>query len=425
MAAEGLRLRAHYGSPACSPSRASLLTGCYAKRVLPIAGVLFPSSAVGLNPAEQSLSKLLKNAGYTTACIGKWHLGDQPKFLPTRHGFDFFFGIPYSNDMGPEGDGARSNLGDPLPDPAKAPPRQIDESGWHNSGYPPIPILRDEKVVGSLDAAGQQSLTHQFTTEAESFIRANKDRAFFLYLPHFAIHFPLYPSDKFHGKSTNGLYGDWVEEMDWSVGRILDLLRGLGLENNTLVIFTSDNGANPQGNNAPFRGHKNTTWEGGVRVPTLAWWPGRIPAGSSTYGITAMMDILPTLASLAGENLDEAHKIDGLDLSKLLLNGAASPREEISHFRGLQLSALRVGKWKFQLTAPSGSPNPYVPTLYDLENDPGETNDVLAKHPAIEKDLLARIAMMHQDLGNEGCGPGVRPIGRVPSPRPLIAPAGP
>ena len=296
MAREGRKLTCFYAAPVCSPSRASLMTGCYPKRALPIPHVLFPGNDVGLAPAEVTLAEVLKQQGYATAIIGKWHLGDQPEFLPTRQGFDYYYGLPYSNDMGPAKDGVKSNLGDPLPQ-------------TKGQGQPPLPLLRNETVLQRVLAEDQTTLVTRYTEEALKFLRQPRDRPFFLYLPHTAVHFPLYPGKAFQGKSKNGLYGDWVEEVDWSVGQVLDTVRELGLAEKTLVIFTSDNGGTKRGLNTPWRGHKGTTWEGGMRVPTIAWWPGRIPAGTSTDAVAGMMDILKGRRKSKGLNTESSPRI--------------------------------------------------------------------------------------------------------------------
>src|SRR4051812_30060538 len=257
MAAEGMKLTSFYAAPVCSVSRAQLLTGCYGARVS-VPGVYSPAGPQGLHPNEVTIAERLKPLGYATLCVGKWHLGDQPEFLPTRQGFDHYFGIPYSNDM------QRT---------AKA------------TGQRVVPLLRDDKVAELLTDEQQGKLVERYTGEAVGFIRANKDRPFFLYLPHTAVHTPIHAGKKFRGKSANGRFGDWVEEVDWSVGRVLDTLRELKLDGRTLVVFTSDNGpwlirGADGGSAKPLRGGKGSTWEGGVRVPTIAWWPGKIAAGS-------------------------------------------------------------------------------------------------------------------------------------------------
>lgn len=434
MAGEGMKLKCHYAAPVCSPSRSALMTGCYPKRVLPIPGVLFPSAAVGLNPAEQTVAEVLHDAGYATMCIGKWHLGDQPEFLPTRQGFDHYFGLPYSNDMGTAAEGSKSSLGDPLPQvkPAADDDGPIAETGLAGNRQPPLPLLRDEKVIERVGQDGQQSIVERYTTEAVKFIRASKDQRFFLYLPHTAVHFPLYPGKAFHTKSKNGVYGDWIEEVDWSVGQVLDVLRELKLDANTLVLFTSDNGGTPRAVNGPLRGFKTTTWEGGMRVPTIAWWPSKIPAGTQTDEITSMMDVLPTFAGLAGAKLP-TKKIDGGDVWPVLSGqtGAKSPHANLFYFyRGMQLEAVRCGPWKLQIAGGDGggakgkgkkqAPDSAFPHLYNLSDDIGESKDVAAAHPDIVAKLQTLIANAKDDLGIEGKGPGVRELGRVDKAQPLI-----
>jgi len=419
MAAEGRKLNCFYGAPVCSPSRAALMTGCYPKRVLPIPGVLFPAGRVGLNPEEQTVAELLKEAGYATGCVGKWHLGDQPEFLPRRQGFDYYFGLPYSNDMGPPADGAKSSLGDPLPKPktAKKAVAGDAETGVTGNQQPPLPLLENDTVVERVRAAEQQTLVRRYTDKAVQFIRDNRQRPFFLYLPHTAVHFPLYPGREFQGKSSNGSYGDWVEEVDWSVGQLLDALRELALGEKTLVLFTSDNGGTPRAVNAPFRGFKGSTWEGGMREPTIAWWPGRIPAGTATDEIAGMIDILPTFVQLAGRTVRADRKIDGVDLWPLLSGqaGAKSGHDVFYYYRGLKLEAVRSGPWKLHLAKSQ---------LYHLANDPGEANDEAAAHPEVVQRLTALAQAMDSDLGLDGLGPGCRPLGRVEHPQPLIAPGG-
>ena len=246
MAQEGVKLTSFYCAPLCSASRAQIMTGCYAKRV-GIGDVLFPVKGGGLSAKEKTVADHLKPLGYATMCIGKWHLGDQPEFLPTRHGFDHFFGLPYSNNM--DGSGKKPDAKNPMP---------------------PLPLLRDEKVIEAPPVPDQ--LTARYTEEAVKFITASKDKPFFLYLPHTAVHAPLQPGKAFQGKSKNGDYGDWVEEVDASVGRVLETLKQLRLDRNTLVLFTSDNGGTGKSySNAPLRGKKGSTWEGGLREPTIAW----------------------------------------------------------------------------------------------------------------------------------------------------------
>jgi arylsulfatase A len=394
------------------------MTGSYAKRALPINGVLFPAGAVGLNPNERTIAEVLRDAGYATAMIGKWHLGDQPEFLPTRQGFDSFFGLPYSNDMGPAADGVKSDLNQPPPAPAakaKKAPAADDETGVRGFNQPPLPLLENEKVVARVRQAEQIALHRRFTERAVSYVRAQRDRPFFLYLAPAAVHFPRYPHADFVGKSGHGLLGDWVQEVDWSVGQILGALRDTGLDRRTLVLFTSDNGG-PVGQsavNTPLRGAKATTWEGGVRVATLAWWPGKIPAGTSTDAITTMFDVLPTFAALAGAKLPTDRKLDGVDQWPILAGDPQkAPRDTFFYFAGLKLEAVRSGPWKLRLA--DGQ-------LYHLGNDLPESTDVPAQNPAPVKRLRALADSMAGDLGLDGVGPGCRPLGRAANPVPLIA----
>ena len=335
MAKEGMRFTSFLSSsPVCTPSRASLLTGCYARRVgmhEDFTGhwVLIPRSRRGMHADEWTLPEMLKAKGYATACIGKWHLGDQPPHLPTAHGFDEYYGIPYSNDM------ASARRGDP-----------------------PLPLVQDTKVIEA--PANQATLTKRYTREAIQFIERNKSKPFFLYLPHTFPHLPLFASREFHGKSANGRYGDSVEEIDWSTGKILDALKQHGLDKNTLVIFTSDNGSNGRngGSNAPLSGAKGGTMEGGMRVPMIARWPGRIPAGGTCNELSSTMDFLPTFAALSG-GLLSANKIDGHDITPLLTGtkGAASPYEVFYYYRRRQLQAVRWGDWKWHLPLANTFPN--------------------------------------------------------------------
>ena len=418
MAKEGKRLTSFYAAPVCSPSRAALMTGCYPKRVLPIPHVLFPVSEVGLATEETTVADLLHDAGYTTACIGKWHLGDQPPFLPTAQGFDSYYGIPYSNDMGPVADGARSNLGDPIPEPKRRPDGSIrsefGETGVRGYGQPPLPMLENNRVAFRVGPRQQQETVAGYTERAVAFIEANQQRPFFLYLPHSAVHFPIYPGEAFAGRSPHGFYSDWVEEVDWSVGRVLDAIRNAGLAEQTLVVFTSDNGGTPRGSNAPLRGHKGSTWEGGVRACTIAWWPGRIPAGSVSHAICGMHDILPTIAAVSGGQLPTDRSIDGRDISDVLFDSdsaTAGPHDSFLYFRGLDLQAVRRGRWKLHLKDKA---------LYDLVVDIGEQNNLGSQRPKIVAELVQLAAEVDHDLGCGGVGPGCRPLGRTAEPEPWI-----
>jgi arylsulfatase A len=415
MAAEGRKLTSHYAAVVCSPSRASLMTGSYAKRALPIPHVLFPVSQVGLNPDERTIAELLKEAGYATACIGKWHLGDQPEFLPTKQGFDHYYGLPYSNDMGAVEDGSKNNPGKPAPRKRPGAKTRKDETGTRGLAQPPLPLLEDGKVIERVDADGQTTITKRYTERAVKFIRENRDRPFFLYLPHSAVHFPHYPGLKFRGTSGGELLNDWVEEVDWSVGQVLETLRELDLGEKTLVIFTSDNGGNiHQGaNNDPLRGSKGETWEGGIRTCTIAWWPGKVPAGTTTDAITSMMDFLPTFVTLAGGDLPTDRKLDGVDITSVLTGPEDSdgPRDHFYYYRGLKLEAVRSGPWKLHLEKGQ---------LYQLVEDIGEKHDVSSEHPEVVSRLRAMAESMDSDLGKDGKGPGCRPLGRVSKAKPLI-----
>ncbi|HLW67779.1 MAG TPA: sulfatase [Gemmataceae bacterium] len=415
MAKEGMKLTSFYACPVCTPSRAQFLTGCYAKRVS-LPQVIFPASGVGLSEKESTIASLLKGQGYSTMCIGKWHVGDQPEFLPTHRGFDHYLGLPYSNDMGGEWDGA-----------ADVPA---------GKRKPPLPLVRDQRVIETLKPADQDRLTERYTEESLKFIREHKNRPFFLYLAHTAVHVPLHPGQSFGGKSANGTYGDWVEEADASAGRVLDTLRELKLDEKTLVIFTSDNGPwLTQGKNGgiagPLRGGKGGTYEGGMREPTIAWWPGHIAAGSSCDAVTANIDLLPTYVKLAGGKVPDDRKIDGADILPLLLGQSKeSPREAQYYFNGNKLEAVRSGPWKLAIAPQNentGKPAPplpkgekFTPKLYNLDADIGETTDLAEKHPEIVKRLQEFVAKMDADLGATKQGPGVRPPGRVAQPLPLL-----
>jgi arylsulfatase A len=420
LAREGMRFTSFYStSGVCTPSRASLMTGCYPRRVnLHVSGhddaVLFPTDPKGLNPDEITIADLLKDKGYATACIGKWHLGDQPAFLPTRHGFDEFFGAPYSEDMVPS---------EAHPD------------------WPPLPLMRNETVVEA--PADRDYLTKRYTEESVRFIRENRDRPFFLYLPHAMPGSTnrSFSSPPFQGKSANGPYGDCVEELDWSTGEIMRVLKELDLEENTLVIWTSDNGAvgwnPPQGSNAPLRGWGYDTSEGGQRMPCIARWPGRIPAGIVRNDVITMMDFLPTVAHLAGTRPPDDGVIDGHDILPIMTNdpGAKSPYDEPGFFYYYreQLQAVRSGAWKLYLPLDkklcrlSGSlegAERAKAELYDVRNDISETREVAAEHPDVVQRLLALAERARADLGDIGReGANQRPAGWVDNPTPQMLPS--
>jgi len=421
MAAEGMRLTSFYGSPVCTPSRAQMMTGCYAKRVS-MPEVIFPACPTGLSAKEHTVASLLKEQGYATMAIGKWHLGDQLEFLPTRRGFDHYLGLPYSNDMGGH---------------ANAKGKNAKKKGNDAALRPPLPLLRDQKVIEA--PANQDTLTARYTEEALKFISANRDRPFFLYLPHTAVHVPLHPGAAFKGKSANGAYGDWVEEVDWSVGRVLDTLRELKLSERTLVLFTSDNGPwLTQGANGgvagPLHGGKGTTWEGGMREPTIAWWPGKIPARSACDAPMSELDVLPTVVRLAGGEVPGDRRIDGQDIWPVLCGRTtASPHDALFYFNGLKLEAVRAGSWKLAIApqgtgVPKGAAEPVKhtgPRLYNLDSDIGELTDVAAQHPEVVAQLQKFVKHMDADLGATRNGPGVRPPDRVANPQPLLKRIGP
>ena len=393
MAAEGTRFTDFYSaSPVCTPTRAGLLTGCYPARVGLARGVLFPNAQTGLNPDEVTVADMLKPLGYATACIGKWHLGDAPQFLPTKQGFDYYFGIPYSNDMRLNRDG---KVGPPL--------------------------MRNDQIIEH--PANQATLTERYTQEAVKFITENKDKPFLLYLPHTMPHVPLFASEKFTGKSKGGLYGDVVETIDWGVGQILDTLRNLGLDENTLVIFTSDNGPwlskkDLGGSAKPLRDGKQTVYEGGMRVPTIARWPGRVPAGKACTEVGCVIDLLPTLATLAGTKPPADRMIDGRDLTPLLTNPASakSGHEALFYYAtNGNLAAIRAGQWKLHLkrtAKPKKGPEQQLSAeLYDLAADIGETTNLAEKHP----EVVARLQKLAETHAAE-MAKNSRPVGKLAQP---------
>ena len=401
MAAEGVRFTDFYAAaPNCSPSRAALLTGCYPTRVgLP--KVLGPGSEIGISSEEVTLAELLKGQGYATACYGKWHLGDRPEFLPLRHGFDDYFGLPYSNDMWPR-------------HPT-------------NKSFPDLPLIDGEHAVET--NPDQTQLTRRYTERAVAFVTENKDRPFFLYVPHTMPHVPLHASGKFLGKSRQGLYGDVIMEIDWSMGQILAALRRLGIDEDTFVVFSSDNGpwlsyGDHAGSAKPLREGKHTTFDGGQRVPCVMRWPGRIPAGATCHEPAAMFDLLPTFAKLAGTRPPVDRVIDGKDIWPLIAcqPGAASPHEAFFFACDGELQAVRAGTWKLHLAhkyqalaeaGTGGTPGRYVtksigPALFDLRQDVAEEADVAAAHP----DVVERLTRMATEFENDIKAHG-RPPGRV------------
>lgn len=425
MAAEGCKFTHFYVSAGvCTPSRASLMTGCYAQRVgmhdNPRDGhVLRPVSPYGLDPKEVTIAEALKDRGYATAIFGKWHLGDQPEFLPTRQGFDRFFGIPYSDDMTrPTG----LRLGD-----------RLDGKLW-----PELPLMEGEKVIEA--PADRDLLTKRCTEEAVKFIEQKKDQPFFVY---FAQPMPgstqtPFASLAFKGKSNNGPWGDSIEEIDWSTGRILDRLRELDIDHNTLVVWLSDNGAPlsktmetpSRGWNRPLHGRGYTTSEGAFRSPTIIWWPGKVKAGTTCTETATTMDLLPTAAALTGRSI--THAVDGHDIRPLILGepGTATPTKVFYYYYRDQLQAVRSGKWKLFLPLKSFSRHPHFkkgasdqPLLFDLVNDIGSTNDVASQHPDVVDRLTKLAETARKDLGDAGVsGQGQRPAGKLQGrkPQPVV-----
>jgi arylsulfatase A-like enzyme len=410
MAAEGTRFTSFYvTSGVCTPSRASIMTGCYPRRVRLEANcrggpVLQPLDHKGLNPEEVTIAEVLHKAGYATACIGKWHLGDQPDFLPTRQGFDHFFGIPYSDDMTT---------------------RAVNGITW-----PELPLMRDQAVIEA--PVDRNTLTRRYTEETIRFITAHQDRPWFVYLPQAMPGSTNRPfaDQPFRGRSSNGSYGDAIEELDWSMGEIRTALRRLELDDRTLVIWTSDNGSvdRQHGSNRPLSGWGYTTMEGAMRVPCIVRWPGHVPAGGSSSELCTTMDLLPTLARLAGAAPPADRVIDGHDIRPLLLGepGAKSPYEAFYYYYLEQLQAVRAGRWKLHLPLAAKwhsfggvGARPSPAELYDLETDVGETRNVTAAHPEVVARLTALAERAREDLGDLGRpGKNQRSAGWVDDPQP-------
>ncbi|MDB4617448.1 sulfatase [Verrucomicrobiales bacterium] len=421
MAAEGRKFT-HFCVTAgvCTPSRASIITGSYSQRVSMHLNdrdyhVLRPVSPYGLNPDEETIAEALKKHGYATGIIGKWHLGDQPDFLPTRQGFDWFFGVPYSDDM--------------------------TERIWSQDGshWPPLPLMENETVIEA--PCDRDGLTKRYTESALDWITEKKDEPFFLYFPQAMPGSTSTPfsSDAFRGKSKNGPWGDSIEELDWSTGQILDKLNELGIAEKTLVIWTSDNGApinkDPadlsRGSNLPLYGRGYTTSEGAFRVPTIAWWPGKIPAGTESAELCTTMDLLPTFVKLAGHEPKSKNKIDGHDISPLLLGkkGATTPYDAFFYYYLDQLQAVRSGEWKLFLPLDDFPQHPHFkrkskdnsPLLFNVVDDIACKNDVAAEHPEIVAKLTKHAEKMRKDLGDRGKpGPGIRKIGHRSNPVPIV-----
>ncbi|MGL6267471.1 MAG: sulfatase family protein [Chitinophagaceae bacterium] len=423
LATEGMRFTNFYTAQAvCSASRAALLTGCYPNRI-GISGALFPNSKIALNPEEETIAELFKAKGYVTGMAGKWHLGAKEPYLPLQQGFDEFVGLPYSNDMWPVNyDGM----------PA--------DTSTNRGKFPPLPLIENNKPVRTINTLAEQAeLTSIYTEMAVQFIQKNKKKPFFLYLAHSMPHVPIAASARFKGRSSAGLYGDVMEEIDWSVGEVMKALEANGLAKNTMVIFTSDNGpwltfGNHAGNTGGLREGKGTAWEGGVRVPCIMHWPGKISAGAINNKMAATMDILPTLVNIC-KLTSPVKKIDGIDLYPMLMNkSAANPRDEfVYYYDRNSLKGVRKGNWKLVLPNKSqtykrlsaigndGWPGKYASdtvylSLYDLRTDPGETLDVKEKFPEIVSQLTVIADRYRKDLGDDltkQIGLGVRPPATV------------
>lgn len=423
LANQGINLTHFYStSGVCTPSRASLMTGSYPRRVnLHVSSkggaVLRPVEPIGLHPNEITIAKLLKEVGYTTGIIGKWHLGDQKPFLPTSHGFDYYFGVPYSDDM------TQDHEKDRIPN------------------APKLPLMRNTEVIEA--PVDRDFLTQKETAEAIRFIEANQDKPFFLYLPQAMPESEREPfaSPAFKGKSQNGAWGDSVEELDWSAGKILNTLKRLKLHDNTLVIWTSDNGAPTEGrdpslgvgSNGPLGGSGYTTAEAGQRIPMIAWWPGVIPAGETNEKLATTMDLYVTFANLAGADIPQDREIDGYDIFDLLLDKpeAQTPHKAFYYYYGPQLQAVRSGPWKLYLPLErkirifGSNDDPQEAQLYNVVTDPGETKNVVDQHPEIVEQIKEHAERARTELGDgdgrvDHKGEGQRPVGRVENPTPRV-----
>jgi arylsulfatase A-like enzyme len=416
MATEGAKFSSFYVSPVCSPTRAALMTGSHSTRV-GIGGVIFPRNNHGLNPSEITLPELLKDRGYATAIIGKWHLGNQDIFQPPNHGFDYWYGTPSSNSQFF------------YPTIKKYAADCVFREGYTREGVlkretAACPLIRDNVVIEV--PADQTQFTQRYTRETIRFITQNKDKPFFVYLAHNMPHIPLHASERYVGSSRRGIYGDTIQELDWSTGKILQSVKELGLDKNTLVIFTSDNGPNTGkgGSAGPLKGGKGSTLEGGVRVPFVARWPGNIPVGIESDEAITGMDLLPTLTILAGGDVPDDRVIDGKDIWPLLAGkpDAKSPHEAIYYLRGRGVQGIRVGDWKYRKATdkapkvkkskrqPASDPKSKkvnVETLYNLRGDIGEQTNLLDEHPEIAQRLKRQLATFETELKKNLRPPGV------------------
>ncbi len=413
LAAEGVKFTDFYmASPLCTPSRGAMLTGCYPPRInfgsfgeekmrnlfpgreeKEKAWVLFPGMGEGLNPEEYTIGQLMKDSGYSTKIVGKWHCGDQPEFLPTNFGFDSYYGLPYSNDMG----------------------RQVGRTE-----NPPLPLIRDTEVIQQ--QPDQTSLTERYLEEAVGFLRQNKDKPFFLYFAHMYVHLPLYVPKRFLKESKNGPYGAAVECIDWVTAVLMKELEELGIESNTMVIFTSDNGSRVQGeggSNGSLRGIKGDTWEGGMRLPFIIRWPDKIKEGQVCNGLSTSLDLLPSIAAIIKRDLPGDKTIDGMDISNLFFDASAvSPRETFFYYKMDMLEAVRHNNWKLHVSKDRIP----IQEMYNLEKDPSEKNNMYDSHPDIVKKLKKLLEQSRNDIGDslhEMEGENRRPCGTVDNPKPL------
>ncbi len=412
MADEGKMFSNFYvSSPVCSPSRASLMTGCYPQRIsfgtFDGLRVLFPGQGIGLSNEEKTIAKTFKESGYSTKIIGKWHCGDQKEFLPTNHGFDSYFGIPYSNDMG-----RQVKIKDYIPNDSSL--HKITE--WDR---PPLPLVRDKEVIQ--EQPDQRSIAERYTEDAVKFMRENKETPFFLYLAHMQVHLPLYAAEKFVKESKNGDYGACVASIDWSTKVIFDELKELGIDENTIVIFTSDNGSrlqNQGGSNGNLRGGKGQTWDGGQRVPCIIRWPGKINEGQQTDALSTTMDFLPSITKLIGGNLP-SKKIDGIEMSDLFFsNENSSKRDSFLYYNEDELEAIRYKNWKLHFK----KEDKLINELYDLDNDISEKVNLYSSHKEIVSKLSILADEFRKSLGDKYLdikGEEVRPANRVDNPKPL------
>ena len=394
----------------CSASRAGLLTGTYPNRI-GIHGALFPQSKIGLNPSEKTIAEILKEKNYKTAVIGKWHLGYQKEFLPLNHGFDYYYGIPYSNDMWPvDFDGNQIT----------------NENDWRKKNYPQLPIIENFNKIGEVRTLEDQAkLTINYTEKSINFINMNADKSFFLYVPHSMPHVPIAASKKFKGKSKQGLYGDVIMELDWSLGEIVKTLKKNNILENTMIIFTSDNGpwlnfGNHAGNTAGLREGKGTVFEGGQRVPTIISWPKVVKKSTISNKLVASIDLLPTITKIVRGKLPK-HTIDGVSILDLLKGKNTNPRDHFFYYyKKNNLEAVRKDQWKLILPHESRSYKNVMPgidgykgnysklklnyELYNLRRDPGERYNVIKKYPKIAQSLKDLAETAREDMGDEATG---------------------